>query len=31
MQPIAGTMLGMARAVKSGKTVDYEFMRIHDA
>jgi hypothetical protein len=30
-QPIAGTMLGMARTVKSGKTVEYEFMRIHEA
>jgi hypothetical protein len=31
MQPVAGTMLGMARTVKSGKTVEYEFMRIHQA
>lgn len=31
MQPAAGVMLGMARTVKSGKTVEFEFMRIHEA
>lgn len=31
MVPLAGTMLGMARTVKAGKTVGFEFMRIHEA
>ncbi len=30
-QPAGATMLGMARTVKAGKTVDFEFMRIHEA
>jgi hypothetical protein len=31
MQPAGGTMLGMARTVKAGTTVEFEFMRIHVA
>jgi hypothetical protein len=31
MQPVAGTMLGTGRTVKAGKTVEFEFMRIHVA
>jgi hypothetical protein len=30
-QPAAGTMLGVGRTVKAGKTVEFEFMRIHVA
>ncbi|WP_338845580.1 DUF6265 family protein [Massilia sp. W12] len=29
MPPAGGSMLGMARTVRQGKTVEYEFMRIH--
>jgi hypothetical protein len=31
MQPAGGTMLGVGRTVKSGKTTEFEFMRIHEA
>jgi hypothetical protein len=31
MQPAGGTMLGTGRTVKAGKTVEFEFMRIHVA
>jgi hypothetical protein len=31
MQPAAGTMPGVARTVKAGKTVEFEFLRIHVA
>jgi hypothetical protein len=31
MQPAGGTMLGIGRTVKSGKTIEFEFMRIHEA
>jgi hypothetical protein len=31
MQPAGGTMLGIGRTVKAGKTVEFEFMRIHEA
>jgi hypothetical protein len=31
MQPAGGTMLGIGRTVKSGKTTEFEFMRIHEA
>ncbi len=31
MQPVGATMLGMARTVKAGRTVDFEFMRIHES
>lgn len=31
MSPAAGTMVGMGRTVKAGKTVEFEFMRIHTA
>ena len=31
MAPAGGTMVGMARTVKAGKTVEFEFMRIHAA
>lgn len=30
MQPAGGTMLGMARTIKAGKTVEFEFMRIRE-
>ena len=30
MQPRGGTMLGMSRTVKNGKTVAYEFMQIRE-
>jgi hypothetical protein len=30
-QPAAGTMLGVARTVKAGKTAEFEFLRIHVA
>ena len=29
LTPAGGTMLGMSRTVKNGKTVAHEFMRIH--
>lgn len=29
MAPAGGTMLGMSRTVKAGRTLEYEFMRIH--
>jgi len=29
MKPSGGTMLGMSRTVKGGKTTEFEFMRIH--
>ena len=29
LAPAGGTMLGMSRTVKGGKTIAYEFMRIH--
>ncbi|MDL2357521.1 MAG: DUF6265 family protein [Pseudomonadota bacterium] len=29
MAPAAGTMLGIGRTVKAGKTIEFEFMRIH--
>ena len=31
MQPTGGTMIGMGRTVKAGKTIEFEFMRIHAA
>lgn len=31
MAPAGGSMVGMARTVKAGKTIEYEFMRIHAA
>jgi len=31
MQPVAGTMLGTGRTVKAGRTIEFEFMRIHEA
>jgi len=31
MHPAAGTMLGVNRSVKEGKTRGFEFMRIHEA
>lgn len=31
MQPAGGTMIGMGRTVKAGKTIEFEFMRIHVA
>lgn len=30
MAPAGGTMLGMARTVRSGKTTEYEFLQIRD-
>jgi hypothetical protein len=30
MTPSGGTMLGMARTVAKGKTVEYEFIRLHE-
>lgn len=29
MPPAGGTMLGMSRTVKAGKTIEYEFLRLH--
>lgn len=31
MAPAGGTMVGMGRTVRAGKTVEFEFMRIHTA
>jgi hypothetical protein len=31
MPPAGGTMIGMGRTVKAGKTIEFEFMRIHAA
>ena len=30
MKPAGGTMLGMSRTVKGGKTVEYEFLQLRD-
>jgi hypothetical protein len=30
MKPSGGMMLGMSRTVASGKTVEYEFIRLHE-
>ncbi len=31
MKPAGGTMIGIGRTVKAGKTIEFEFMRIHVA